>query len=171
MIDPEHLEMEEEFRQYQEEPKAPKPLDSDTFLEPLKKLRIRTPETLVAEPTEQVYEAACRMSDHGVGCILVVQDGKVIGICSERDIIQKVVCRGLDPSSVRIEEVMTSEPECLQPDDAVAFVLHLMHVGGYRHVPLVNENHEPEGIVSVKDIVEHIVDHFPEEVYNLPPRP
>ncbi|MFQ5879604.1 MAG: cyclic nucleotide-binding/CBS domain-containing protein, partial [Dehalococcoidia bacterium] len=143
MIDSEHLEMEEEFRQYREEPKAPKPLDSDTFLEPLKKLRIRTSETLVAERTEWVADVADRMSRHDVGCILVVADGKVVGICSERDIIQKVLCRGLDPSSVPIEEIMTSEPECLQPDDAVAFALHLMHIGGYRHVPLVNEDHEP----------------------------
>lgn len=171
MIDPEHLEMEDEFRQYQAEPKPPKPLDSETFLEPLKNLRLRTPEPLVAEPAERVAEAANRMGQYGVGCILVVQDGKVVGICSERDIIQKVLCRGLDPAAVRIEEIMTSEPECLQPDDAVAFALHLMHIGGYRHIPLVNEEREPVGVVSVKDIVEHIVDHFPEEVYNLPPRP
>ena len=171
MIDPDHIEMKEEFRQYREVPKEHKPLGSDTLLEPLKSLKLRTPEPLCVEPTELVSDAAARMGQHGVGGILVVRDGKVAGICSERDIIQKVLVIGLDPTTVSIEEIMTSDPECLQPDDTVAFALHLMQIGGYRHIPLVNEEHEPVGIVSVKDIVDHIVDHFPEEVYNLPPRP
>ena len=171
MIDPDHIEMKEEFRQYREVPKEHKPLGSDTLLEPLKSLKLRTPEPLCVEPTELVSDAAARMGQHGVGGILVVRDGKVAGICSERDIIQKVLVIGLDPTTVSIEEIMTSDPECLQPDDTVAFALHLMQIGGYRHIPLVNEEHEPVGIVSVKDIVDYIVDHFPEEVYNLPPRP
>ncbi len=171
MIDPDHIEMEEELRQYREVPKEHKPLGSDTLLEPLKSLKLRTPEPLCVEPTELVADAAARMGQHGVGGILVVRDGKVAGICSERDIIQKVLVIGLDPTTVSIEEIMTSDPECLQPDDTVAFALHLMQIGGYRHIPLVNEEHEPVGIVSVKDIVDYIVDHFPEEVYNLPPRP
>lgn len=171
MIDPDHIEMKEEFRQYREVPKEHKPLGSDTLLEPLKSLKLRTPEPLCVEPTELVADAAARMGQHGVGGILVVRDGKVAGICSERDIIQKVLVIGLDPTTVSIEEIMTSDPECLQPDDTVAFALHLMQIGGYRHIPLVNEEHEPVGIVSVKDIVDYIVDHFPEEVYNLPPRP
>ena len=171
MIDPDHIEMEEEFRQYREVPKGHKPLGSDTLLEPLRNLKLRTPEPLAAEPTELVADAAARMGQHHVGCILVVRDGKVAGICSERDIIQKVLVIGLDPTTVHLEEIMTADPECLRPDDTVAFALHFMHIGGYRHIPLVNEEHEPVGIVSVKDIVDHIVDHFPEEVYNLPPRP
>jgi CBS domain-containing protein len=157
MIDPDHIEMEEEFRQYREVPKGHKPLGSDTLLEPLRNLKLRTPEPLAAEPTELVADAAARMGQHR--------------ICSERDIIQKVLVIGLDPTAVHLEEIMTPDPECLRPDDTVAFALHFMHIGGYRHIPLVNEEHEPVGIVSVKDIVDHIVDHFPEEVYNLPPRP
>ncbi len=171
MIDPDHLEMKEELRQYEDEPKAPKILGSETLLEPLSKLKLRTPEPICVEPTDRVADAADLMAQHHVGCVLVVRDGKIAGICSERDIIQRVLRIAVDPSDVLIEDVMTSEPECLQLNDTVAFALHLMHIGGYRHIPLVNEEHEPVGIISVKDIVGHIVDHFPEEVYNLPPRP
>jgi CBS domain-containing protein len=169
MPEPEHLK--EDLERYHEEAREPKAFDSETLLEPLKHLRLRAPKPLVSEASETVAVAADRMGEKKVGCILVVKEGKVVGICSERDVIQKVLCTGADPSGVRVEEIMTPEPECLQPDDSVAFALHLMHIGGYRHVPLVNEEHEPVGIVSVKDIVDHIVEHFPEEVYNLPPRP
>lgn len=169
MPEPEHLK--EELELYHEEPREPKAFDSDTLLEPLEHLRLRTPKPLCSEASESVAEAADRMGQKKVGCILVVKEGRLVGICSERDIIQKVLCTGADPKSVRVEEIMTPDPECLQPSDSVAFALNLMHIGGYRHVPLVTEDHEPVGIVSVKDIVDHIVEHFPEEVYNLPPRP
>jgi CBS domain-containing protein len=171
MIDPDHVEMEEELRQYQDEPKAPKLFGSETLLEPLSMLKLRTPDPICVEPTDRVADAADLMAQHRVGCVLVVRDGKVAGICTERDIIQRVLRIEVDLSDVLVGDVMTTEPECLQPTDTVAFALHLMHIGGYRHIPLVNEEHEPVGIVSIKDIVEHIVDHFPEEVYNLPPRP
>lgn len=171
MIKFELLELDEEFRQYWGEPKAQKLLNADTLLEPLKNLRLNNSVLVCAEETDSVAEAAARMGEKRIGCTIVVRNGKVTGICSERDIIQEVLCARADPSAVQVGEIMTPDPECLQPDDAVAFALHLMDVGGYRHIPLVNDEYEPVGIVSVKDIVEHIVVHFPAEVYNLPPQP
>ena len=168
---PESEHLKEDMELYQEEPRKPKIFDSDTLLEPLSHLRLRTPEPLLSEAAESVADLADRMGKMKVGCTLIVKDGKLAGICSERDIVQKVLCTGADPQGVRVEEIMTPDPESLQPDDSVAFALHLMHIGGYRHVPLVNEEGEPVGIVSVKDIVDHIVEHFPEEIFNLPPRP
>jgi CBS domain-containing protein len=66
---------------------------------------------------------------------------------------------------------MTSDPETLRPDDRIAWALNLMHMGGYRHVPLTDEAGRPVGVVSVKDIVDFIVDLFPAAVLNLPPDP
>jgi CBS domain-containing protein len=170
-LDPEHVEFQDEMRQYEGEPKPSKPLNAKALLEPLRSLRLRRAEPLLARPEETVGEAAVRMSQARFGCILVVEGGRLVGICTERDIMDRVLVAGKDPGKVRLEEIMTREPECLEPEDSVAFALHLMHIGGYRHVPLVDEQGRPVGIVSVQDIVDHIVDHFPEEVYNLPPRP
>lgn len=142
-------------------------VEADALKEPLKALRLPTAGLVCANEAETVAEVATRMSENNVGCTIVVKNGRVTGICTERDIIWKVLCSGSDPKAVRIEEIMTPEPECLQLDDTVAFALHTMDAGGYRHIPLINGNHEPVGIVSVRDIV----DHFPEEVYNLPPKP
>ncbi len=171
MLKFEHLELEEEFRQYQPEAQAPKFLEADTLKEPLKALRLPPAGLVCANEAETVAEVATRMSENNVGCTILLKNGRVTGICTERDIIWKVLCPGSDPKAVRIEEIMTPEPECLQLDDTVAFALHTMDAGGYRHIPLINGNHEPVGIVSIRDIIEHIVDHFPEEVYNLPPKP
>lgn len=167
----ERLASEEEYWRYQEVPESANSHYADTLLEPLEKLGLSNSGLLFAEEAESVAEVAARMGERRVGCALVVSNGKVSGICSDRDIIQKVISTGADPTAVRVEEIMTADPECLRPDDTVAFTLHMMEVGGYRHVPLINDEYEPVGIVSVENIVEHIVEHFPEEVYDHPPRP
>jgi CBS domain-containing protein len=66
---------------------------------------------------------------------------------------------------------MTREPETLRRDDRIVWALNLMHMGGYRHVPLVDEANRPVGVISVKDIVEFIIELMPGPVLNLPPDP
>ena len=71
----------------------------------------------------------------------------------------------------KVDAVMTQRPETLGPDDPVAFALRLMSVGGFRHIPLVDGEGRPVGILSVKDIVDFLVEHFPQAVLNIPPEP
>jgi len=59
----------------------------------------------------------------------------------------------------------------LQKSDKLAYVLNNMHVGGYRHVPVVDENEVPTGIISVKDVIQYILDFFPKSVANLCDQP
>ncbi|MBI3765857.1 MAG: CBS domain-containing protein [Ignavibacteriales bacterium] len=66
---------------------------------------------------------------------------------------------------------MTANPEAFEPDDSIAFIINAMHVGSYRHVPVVDEQNQPVAIVSVRDILSFIAEHFTEEVINLPPHP
>jgi len=66
---------------------------------------------------------------------------------------------------------MTAKVEGFQPEDSVAYVLNAMHVGGYRHVPVVDETGKPLAVVSVKDIVGFLIEHFSEDILNLPPAP
>ncbi len=74
-------------------------------------------------------------------------------------------------SVLKLSDVMTSPVEAFQPDDSIAFVLNAMHVGGYRHVPVIDEENRPIAVISVKDIIAFILDHFAEDVLNLPPSP
>jgi CBS domain-containing protein len=107
-----------------------------------------------------------------IGCVLVTDEaGKLVGIFTERDLLSKIALRDLDWKAERIADYMTADPETLHPEDRIAWALKLMHVGGYRHVPLTDEAGRPVGVVSIKDIVDFIVDLFPSPVLNLPPDP
>jgi len=110
------------------------------------------------------------MLDQKLGAILVERDGKPVGIFTERDLMRRVVAAGIGLDRA-IEEVMTPDPETLGLDDGVAFALNRMVVGGYRNVPIVDENSELVGILSQREVVHYIVSVLPSHVINLPPVP
>ena len=119
-----------------------------------------------------LQEAVETLQQRHIGCVLLVSDdGKLAGIFTERDLLNKVAGQRLEWKKERVADYMTSDPETLRPDDRIAWALNLMHMGGYRHVPLTDEAGRPVGVVSVKDIVDFIVDLFPAAVLNLPPDP
>jgi CBS domain-containing protein len=119
-------------------------------------------------PAAPLTEAIEMMREHHVGCVLVVDHGRLVGILTERDVLLKAHVADV---SRPVSELMTSEPETLDVDDPIVWALNRMSVGGYRHVPLVDGDGRPVGIVSVKDIVHYIVSFFPNEVLTLPPDP
>jgi CBS domain-containing protein len=123
------------------------------------------------EPTASVRMAVERMNEGSVGCVLVEHDRRLVGIFTERDVLTKVVGTGLDVDRVILGQVMTPDPDVLSPDDRITFALNRMSVGGFRHIPLVDETGRPVGVVSMRNVVDYMVDLFRTEVLNLPPRP
>jgi len=119
-------------------------------------------------PLDETIEV---LQGNKIGCALVTQHGKLVGIITERDFAFKILGKDIDLESEIVDSFMTRDPETLSNNDPVAFALNRMKMGGYRHVPLVNELGEPTGIISVKDVVHWIVDEFPNEILNLPPAP
>jgi len=111
------------------------------------------------------------MQTKRIGCVLVTSRGKLLGIFTERDVLKKILGASFDLQSTPITEVMTIHPHTLNEDDTIAYALNFMDLGGYRHIPIVNHDFEPVGVVSVKDIVSYFVSHFADEVLNLPPHP
>lgn len=161
--------LDEEFSIMYEEPERTKVLDSNTFRRPVKNLKLRKP--VMVDIALSVREALTIMQSKKFGCVLVTRGGTLAGILTERDIIAKALGEQKDLGKISVQEVMTPDPVTLQPEDSVAFVLNAMHVGGYRHVPIVDDRDRPLAVVSVKDIIGFIVDNFPEEILNLPPKP
>jgi len=106
------------------------------------------------------------MQDRRIGCVLVVTRGRLAGIFTERDVLTKILRKGLDPAMLRVETYMTPEPETLREDDLVACAVNRMHLGGYRHLPIVDEQGAPVGVISVKDVIDELAMLFPEEVLN-----
>lgn len=99
--------------------------------------------------TATVADAARCMNEHGVSSVLVLEDGRLLGIFTVRDVARRVVGqdRGLD---TRLEDVMTCEPETVDAFEIPLRALRAMHDGGYRHLP-VTANDEVVGIVSRRD--------------------
>ena len=128
-------------------------------------------EPILIEPEAFVAEAIIAMQSSRIGCVLVAKGGKLEGIFTERDVLTRVVGTGVDPASTSMRAVMTANPEYLRASDSIAYALNAMSVGGYRHVPLVNDAREPVGVVSVTDVVDYIVRLFPKSVMNLPTLP
>ncbi|MHB8421067.1 MAG: CBS domain-containing protein [Myxococcales bacterium] len=122
--------------------------------------------------TATLQEAVRTLQEKHIGCVLVVgADGRLAGIFTERDLLAKVAGRPVDLAKARVADHMTARPETQRAGDKVAWALNKMHQGGFRHVPIVDAGGKPVGLLSVKDIVDFIVELFPAAVLNLPPDP
>jgi CBS domain-containing protein len=108
---------------------------------------------ITAAKTATVHEAALLMKQHGKGALLVVDGSRLIGIFTERDVVCRVVASGHDPKSTRLAEVMTPQPQTIHPNEPFLHALRIMHKGGFRHLPVV-ENDWPLGIVSARDALD-----------------
>lgn len=135
--------------------------------EPIRGLEFREP--ICVQSDTAVRDATTAMNDARVGCVLVMEGDRLIGIFTERDILKKVVGQ-LDLDSL-IGEIMTPNPETVGMDDGIAYALNKMHTGGYRHIPVLDRQGRPVGVVSMRDVVRFIVSLFPAAVLNVPPEP
>ena len=111
-----------------------------------------------------VRAAAITMARHKIGAILVVDDqGRLAGLFSERDVLNRVVAQGLDPDSTRLTAVMTADLQTASPDKPLAHALHMMFEGGFRHVPVV-EGGRPVGMVSARNALGLEIQQFEKEL-------
>ncbi len=122
-------------------------------------------------PSATVREAIECMKENEVGYVLIQDQGRLVGIFTERDVLMKIVLQGHDIDELRVETVMTPDPEALSPDDRVSYALNKMSVGGFRHIPLVDSDGCPVGAVSMRNVVDFMVDLFAPAVLTLPPQP
>ncbi len=120
-------------------------------------LRPKTP--LTVSPTTPVREVLQKMIAESIGCVIVVDGDRVRGIFSERDALLRL---GADADSFAdrpIETLMTPDPITLRIEDKIAFALHKMHVGGYRHVPVLAEE-TLVGVISIRDILFYLAERI-----------
>lgn len=123
----------------------------------------------IVQPTQPVADAVKLMRDKKVGCVLVCEQRRIVGIFTERDLLRRVLSLKI-PLDTPIQECMTPDPVTVHPKDSIGAAIKRMQKGGYRHLPVVVDE-RPVGILSVKRIVHYLVEHFPTMIYNLPPHP
>lgn len=137
-------------------------------VESVSRLRPGTPVCLAPEQT--VADAVTIMRQQRQGCVLICQDGRLVGLFTERDLLRRVLAAG-QSLSIRLADCMTPAPVVVRESEPIAAAIRRMQEGGYRHLPVVDANGAPTGVLSVKRIVHYLVEHFPSTIYCLPPDP
>jgi CBS domain-containing protein len=111
-------------------------------------------EVFSVAPGASVIEAVRCMRDRRIGALMVVENERLVGILSERDVVFRVVADERDAQSTRVADVMTASPETILPDKPFSHALHMMYEGGFRHVPVVDAHGRAVGMVSARDALD-----------------
>jgi CBS domain-containing protein len=126
-------------------------LGSHLFDAPLDALRPHPPTTI--GPHEPADQAVARLKAEGVDCLLVTEDGQLVGIFTERDAILKL--GGHAAGELQVGDLMTSDPVVLRGGDSLAVAVNKMAAGGFRHIPVV-EDGRPVGVVTAADVFRYL---------------
>jgi CBS domain-containing protein len=129
-------------------------IDRSLMEDPVGVLQPQPAVSLLPEAT--LGQAIALMLQKNIGAVLVVDaTGRLLGILSERDLLTRVAGLVENYAERTVAEFMTPEPESVQIQDRLAFALHKMDTGGYRHLPVLREG-KPVGMISVRDVMRHI---------------
>ena len=121
---------------------------------------IMDPRKLILVPGSMtVREAAKLMKTKHYGAVLVTDGEELLGIFTERDAVFRVIAVGRDPEATHLEEVMTKEPMTIAPDKTFGHAMLLMHEGGFRHVPVVDQG-KLVGMVSSRNALDPDLEEF-----------
>jgi len=110
-------------------------------------------------PDDSVAVALNKLADDHIACLLVKEEGKLVGVFTNREVLNKVALED-DILDRPVREVMTAEPVCVRDDDPVAATLCVMAVHGYRHVPILKSDDEIYGIISPQRVTKFLSDQF-----------
>lgn len=138
---------------------APTPstdIEESIFHDRIGSLARRDP--LCVDSATRVAEVLKRMATERVGCVIVLEAGEMVGIFSERDALMRLNTKAAAYADRPISEFMTPNPESLEVEDKIAFALHRMDLGNYRHIPLLSQGRLC-GVISVRDVLRYITDN------------
>lgn len=125
-----------------------------------------TPPTAVTGDT-MVLDAVKTMRTARVGAAAVIDDGTLRGIFTERDVMNSVVGAGLDPATTSVADVMVSEPVCVEVGTARSKALTLMLENHFRHLPVVDDEGRPLGMLSIRNLLHHQVERLQDGMDSL----
>lgn len=117
-------------------------------------------------PKATVFEAIAAMADKGVGALLVLDEGRLAGIVSERDYTRKVILKGRSSREELVEEIMTRDVVTCSPEHTVEEAMRLMTDRRIRHLPVV-DGHRVAGVVSIGDLVKWTISLQEETIAHL----
>jgi len=142
--------------QYLGVPQPKEGFQAHIMLDSIKDLAVIRPAAVKSE--DPVSHAIEVMRERRAGCVLVIDDGKLTGILSEVDLLFRM-SSATEVSRMKVSQIMTSNPETIDEDASMAYALHLMSIGGYRHLPVLAED-QSIGIISIKDLLRYLNQHL-----------
>lgn len=119
----------------------------------------KSPVTVEASTT--LREAVTSMVENHIGCLLVIDDGQLAGVVTERDVLMNASTETAEYNRP-VSDFMTPSPQTIRSEDSIAYALHAMDLGGYRHMPIVDDSGQPTGIISIRDILRFLCVRFAE---------
>lgn len=126
----------------------------------VRSLAERAPVTV--SPSTTLREVLQTLVEMRIGCVIVTERGKVVGIFSERDALTRVGPDATKLCDRPISEFMTRSVQTLDPKAKIAFAVHRMDLGGFRHVPIVDDQNRPMAIISARDILGYLTSRLAE---------
>ena len=120
---------------------------------------------------DAMWKVVDSMKAKGRGAVLVTEEGALVGIFTERDLISRLDHDDALWSHVLVKDVMTPHPTVVRPYQSVAEAMGLLMQGRRRHLPVVDDKGKILGLLSIRDILSYVAGKFPEEMMNLPPTP
>jgi CBS domain-containing protein len=132
-------------------------VEADLLRDRIERLWPKSPSKV--SPDTTVAVVLKKMVDERIGCVMIVENDKLVGIFSERDALMKLNIDAAKFLSRPISQFMTADPVTLETNDKIAFALHKMNVGGYRHVPILFHG-MLVGVISIRDILRYLTDRI-----------
>ncbi len=132
-------------------------VEADLLRDRIERLWPKSPSTVAPDTT--VGDVLKQMVDKQIGCVMVVDKGKLVGIFSERDALMKLNTDAPKFLKRPISQFMTADPVTLEAEDKIAYALHKMNMGGYRHVPILFDG-KLAGVISIRDILRYLTDRI-----------
>ena len=119
------------------------------------------------ETRATVLEAVRKMNQHKIGALVIMENGRPVGILTERDILTRVVAEELSPPAVKVEAVMTRDMICCDPEDDLDEVSAIMKTKRVRHVPVCDPDGTLHGMVSIGDVNAHYASNAAQTIHFL----
>lgn len=118
------------------------------------------------QPHDSVRDAIKSMAENGIGALLVIADGRLVGVVTERDYARKVILQGRGSSETTVADIMVCEPVTVLPADSVEHCMAICTERRIRHLPVVLEG-KVVGLVSIGDLVKSVISQQAEQLRQM----